>query len=65
MSDYDRNAARWGQYSQAGGVAVDQGLRAFMLGVYNNMLIGLVVTGITAYIVSRLAVTTDPMSMLL
>ena len=60
MSDYDRNATRWGQYSQTSGAAVDQGLRAFMLGVYNNMLIGLVVTGITAYAVSRFAVTTDP-----
>ena len=60
MSDYDRNATRWGQYSQARGAAVDQGLRAFMLGVYNNMLVGLVLTGITAYVVSRLAVTTDP-----
>ena len=31
-----------------------------MLGVYNNMLIGLVVTGITALLVSHLAVTSDP-----
>jgi uncharacterized protein len=61
MSDWDRNATRWGQYpAQARGAAVDQGLRAFMLGVYNNMLVGLVVTGITALIVSQLAVTKDP-----
>ena len=60
MSDYDRNAARWGQYpSQARGAAVDQGLRAFMLGVYNNMLVGLVITGITALVVSQLAVASD------
>ena len=30
-----------------------------MLGVYNNMAIGLVVTGIVAFAVSQLAVTTD------
>ena len=28
-------------------VEVDQGLRTFMLGVYNNMMIGLVLTGLT------------------
>ena len=29
--------------------AIDQGLRAFMLGVYNNMALGLAVTGLVAY----------------
>ena len=61
MSDWDRNAARWGQNpAVARGAAVDQGLRAFMLGVYNNMLIGLVVTGITAWLVSTYAIVNDP-----
>ena len=61
MSDWDRNAARWGQNpSVARGATVDQGLRAFMLGVYNNMAIGLVVTGIVAFAVSRFAVTSNP-----
>ena len=61
MADYVRNAARWWHYpSQARGAAVDQGLRAFMLGVYNNMLIGLVITGITAYVVNSLAVASSP-----
>ena len=61
MSDWDRNAARWGQNpSVARGAAIDQGLRAFMLGVYNNMAIGLVVTGIVAFAVSQFAVTSDP-----
>ena len=60
MSDWDRNAARWGQNPAATrGAVVDQGLRAFMLGVYNNMLMGLVLTGIVAYGVSLLASTTD------
>ena len=60
MSDWDRNAARWGQNpSVARGAAIDQGLRAFMLGVYNNMAIGLVVTGVVAFLVSQFAVTND------
>ena len=31
------------------GVAVDQGLRAYMIGVYNYMTLGLGVTGLVAY----------------
>ena len=61
MSDYDRNAVRWGQGSaQARGATVDQGLRAYMLGVYNNMMIGLLLTGIAAYATHYLAVAHDP-----
>ena len=60
MSDYDRNAVRWGQGSaQARGATVDQGLRAYMLGVYNNMMIGLVLTGVAAYATSYFAVAHD------
>lgn len=32
-------------------MAVDAGLRAFMLGVYNKMAVGLLLTGVLAYIV--------------
>jgi FtsH-binding integral membrane protein len=49
MADYDNRAIR-------GGVAtglIDQGLRAHMLRVYNYMLIGLVLTGITAYLAAN------------
>lgn len=64
MSDYDRNATRWGQQQAGAGTypstTVDQGLRSYMLGVYNNMMIGLVITGLTAFFVSQLAVTGDP-----
>ena len=38
---------------------IDEGLRAFMLGVYNNMAIGLVVTAIAALGINSLA-TTNP-----
>lgn len=49
MSQYD-NAP----YAQPGmatrtGVAVDQGLRAYMLGVYNYMTLGVALTGLVAY----------------
>ena len=39
---------------------IDQGLRSYMLKVYNYMTIGLAVTGIVALFVSSLATTLDP-----
>lgn len=61
MSDFDRNAARWNQgVARAGRAEIDQGLRSYMLGVYNNMVIGLAITGLVAYGIHMLAVTTDP-----
>jgi len=61
MSDFDRNTAPLGQgAARAGRVAeIDQGLRSYMLGVYNNMVIGLGITGLFAYGVNKLAVTND------
>ena len=50
MSDYDRYAnSRSGAGIARSGVAVDQGLRAYMIGVYNYMTLGLGVTGLVAY----------------
>jgi uncharacterized protein len=50
MSDYDRYASsRVGAGVARPGVAVDQGLRAYMIGVYNYMTLGLGVTGLVAY----------------
>ena len=50
MSDYDRYAnSRPGAGYARPGVAVDQGLRAYMIGVYNYMTLGLGVTGLVAY----------------
>ena len=59
MSNYDRNApGRFGGgVPRAGSAALDQGLRAYMLGVYNNMAIGLAITGLVAYGANFLAVT--------
>jgi uncharacterized protein len=51
MSDYDRYAnTRYGAGLARSGVAVDQGLRAYMIGVYNYMTLGLGVTGLVAWL---------------
>jgi FtsH-binding integral membrane protein len=50
MAEYDRRypaAARTGAGARA--VGIDEGLRAFMLGIYNNMALGLALTGVVAY----------------
>jgi FtsH-binding integral membrane protein len=50
MADLDKQAARsYGMGASRAGVgAIDQGLRAYMLQVYNYMAIGLAVTGVVA-----------------
>ena len=58
MSDYDRSAgARYGAgVARSATGAVDQGLRAYMLGVYNYMTLGLGVTGVVAFVAYKAAV---------
>jgi FtsH-binding integral membrane protein len=58
MSDYNRNVGT-AQFGQAMGhaVAVDEGLRAYMLRIYNYMAIGLAVTGLAALGIYMLSVT--------
>ncbi|CAN7695496.1 Bax inhibitor-1/YccA family protein [Bosea sp. LjRoot237] len=58
MSDFDRNAQVWGagRAQQTSAAELDQGLRSFMLGVYNNMTIGLAITGLMAIGISMLAI---------
>jgi FtsH-binding integral membrane protein len=58
MSDYDRfTSARVGAGVARSGVgAIDQGLRAYMLGVYNYMTLGLGVTGLVAFVAYKAAV---------
>ena len=61
MSDYNPNpAARYGTTAARDRVAVDEGLRAYMIGVYNYMTIGLAITAAVALGAFMLAVTTDP-----
>ncbi|HEX4181456.1 MAG TPA: Bax inhibitor-1/YccA family protein [Caulobacteraceae bacterium] len=49
MSDYNRGYSR----TIAADMAVDAGLRAFMLGVYNKMALGLVVSAVLAFATSN------------
>ncbi len=62
MSDLDRNYAS--PFGKAGtrvdAAAVDAGLRAYMLRIYNYMSIGLAITGLAALGVFMAAVTGDP-----
>ena len=62
MSDLDRNYAS--PFGRAAGrtdaAAVDAGLRAYMLRIYNYMSIGLAITGLAALGVYMAAVTSDP-----
>ncbi len=61
MSDFDRNATlRYGQRAGRAGAAVDQGLRSYMIGVYNNMMLGLGITGLVALGANMLTTTSDP-----
>src|SRR5688572_10799456 len=50
MAEFDRRyqtAVRTGAGTRVEGI--DAGLRAFMLGIYNNMALGLAITGLVAY----------------
>src|SRR6476469_6349514 len=62
MSDLDRNYAS--PFGRAAGrvdaAAVDAGLRAYMLRIYNYMTIGLAITGLAALGVYMAAVTAAP-----
>jgi FtsH-binding integral membrane protein len=61
MAEYDRRyatAVRTGAGTRVEGI--DQGLRAFMLGVYNNMAAGLAITGFVALGTYYISVAQDP-----
>jgi uncharacterized protein len=60
MADIDQS-----RYAHAGPVAhtdatVDEGLRAYMLRVYNYMAVGIALTGVVAYLLFTMTVTGDP-----
>ncbi len=56
MADFERQTIAG---ARTGGYVIDEGLRAFMLRVYNYMAAGLAITGVVAYGVYAMAVTTD------
>lgn len=64
MTNYERNA--YGQYgagvARADAAAIDQGLRSYMLGIYNHMTLALAISGLVALGVFMMSVTTDPAS---
>src|ERR1700710_818052 len=56
MAEFDRPTIAAGAGSAA---VVDQGLRSYLLRVYNYMGLGLVVTGLVAYFAYAAATTSD------
>jgi uncharacterized protein len=54
MAQLDNRYAQSPTAARAG-VAVDEGLRAYMLGVYNYMAAGVALTGVAAYLTNQLA----------
>src|SRR5690349_23319131 len=59
MQPYEQNQTAYGTGFARTAAQVDQGLRAFMLGVYNNMILGLAISALVALGINMLAVTTD------
>ncbi len=57
MAQFD---SRYTQATTVGRADVDEGLRAYMLGVYNYMAAGVALTGIVAYLIFSMAVTSNP-----
>jgi FtsH-binding integral membrane protein len=58
MSDFDRNMAARGGFADRA-AAIDAGLRAYMLRIYNYMAAAVALTGVTAWATFNAAVTTD------
>ncbi len=60
MAQYDNRYAQAGSAARQTGAVVDQGLRSYMLSVYNYMAAGIALTGIVAYLVFTQSITMDP-----
>lgn len=59
MAQFENKYAQPGTVTRSG-AATDQGLRTYMLGVYNYMAGGVALTGLVAYALYVLSVATDP-----
>ena len=60
MSDFDRNyAAARRSVGADRAVAIDQGLRAYMIRVYNYMAMGVALTGVVSWFTFQAAVVTN------
>ena len=60
MADFNNYQNRMAQGRAQSGAMIDQGLRSYMVKVYNLMALALVITGVAAFGFASLAVTTDP-----
>jgi FtsH-binding integral membrane protein len=58
MSDFDRNLAARG-FGAARATVIDEGLRAYMIRVYNYMAAGVAITGVVAWFTYNAAVITN------
>ncbi len=56
MADFNNYQNRMAQNRAQSGAMIDQGLRSYMLKVYNLMALGLAITGVAAYLAFNLAV---------
>ena len=59
MSDYDRNIAARRGFGAEGAAAIDAGLRAYMIRIYNYMAAGVALTGVVAWLTFNAAVQTS------
>jgi FtsH-binding integral membrane protein len=60
MQPYEQNQYAYGTGFARTAAQVDQGLRSFMLGVYNNMVLGLAISAVVALGINMAATTSDP-----
>ena len=65
MADFNNYQNRTAQARAQSGAMIDQGLRAYMLKVYNLMALGLAITGLAAYGTYALAVSNPAFAQLL
>ena len=59
MSNFDRNYAVGRGAGADRAIAIDKGLRAYMLRVYNTMALGVALTGIVAWLTFQAAIVTN------
>ena len=60
MQPYQNRSSAWGSTLARSQVEIDAGLRSFMLGVYNNMVLGLAISALVALGINMAATTADP-----
>src|ERR1700739_2902106 len=60
MSNFDRNYVAPTRFGADRAAAIDAGLRAYMIRVYNYMAAGVALTGVVAWLTFQAAVTTGP-----